>query len=675
MIKKTILRIASISAALLLCRPFCTYAVLQDNAPLTSNVQSAQEKTELKYKTIPVTQFRVDDISPKTDTALDYTEWWYSEWDDCRYLFLPSTADRKKLKITYKSSAEVSLNGKALKSGEVTSLLSEDDTFKITVNGKDCGTLKVMQSNLGCIYLSTKSGGTDALDANRNIVETGTVLMLNADGVVEYNGDFEKLTDHGNTTWDYSKKKPYNLKLPEKANLYGMGKAKKWVLLANYLDHSMLRNYLTQKMAKAAGVEYTLDSVYVDLYADGSYRGTYQLYEKVQIQKHRVNITDLEEATEEINNKDLKEYAQKVVGAKSADEYMENSYKYYDIPKDPDDITGGYLLQFQQWNRYGKKCESGFVTRRGQAIAIDGPEYASKNQVEYIRSFVQDMEDAIYSEDGYNSKGKHYSDYMDVDSFIRAYLIQEISQNVDSTNSSFYMWKDSDLTGDGKLHFSPPWDFDLSYCNMNVKAENSDGESAFSTVYNTLYAAYFAVNGYNKSGRPAAGINWAGTLYKKEDYHKRVAEIYYESFKPFLNKLTGGDEPYLTQLAESIRPSAEMSNMRWHTYGGRPYTVFGSSSGPTYMDSVEILRKYIEKRFGWLNELWYPYSGKKGDANADGSINLADAVWIMQCIAEPDKYQLSEMGEINADVDGVKGITNKDALIVQQYKLRILSKL
>ena len=61
------------------------------------------------------------------------------------------------------------------------------------------------------------------------------------------------------------------------------------------------------------------------------------------------------------------------------------------------------------------------------------------------------MEDAIYSDTGYNAKGKHYTEYLDEDSLIIAYLVQEISENIDATYSSFYLWKDSDLTGDGKL--------------------------------------------------------------------------------------------------------------------------------------------------------------------------------------------------------------------------------
>lgn len=623
------------------------YDRMQDLIDLDRETQELSGDISLQYQEIPVDSFTVSNLSPDVKTDLDYVDWWYSEWEDCRYIFLPVTADRDSLVISYSAADTVKLNGVPVQSGEMTYLLGDADSFQITVGDTDCGTLKIMQSNIGCIYLSTSHGGTDAIDNNRNIIETGTAFMLNADGGVEYSGAIEKLTAHGNSSWDYSKKKPYNLKLPQKENLYGMGKAKKWALLSNYLDHSMLRNKLTEEMCKAAGMECVMDSVFVDLYADGSYRGTYQLYERAQIQKNRINIRDLEEVTEKLNSNDLESYPQKVVSAANAYEYKENSYKYFDIPNDPDDITGGYLLQFQQWNRYGYKATSGFVTSRGQAIAVDGPEYASKAQVEYIRSFVQDMEDAIYSDTGYNSKGRHYSEYLDVDSFVTAYLVQEISENIDATYSSFYLWKDSDLTGDGKLHFSPAWDFDLSYNNFPTQRINSDGNSGYSYKPDNLFAAYFPIHGYEDggktsssgSGRPTVGKSWIGQLYQNEDFVKRVAELYFERFEPFLQSLTESEKPYLTKMAESIQTSAEMSNARWHTYGGASYCVFGSSSGATFMDSVDIVRKYINKRINWLGDLWKSYTYVKGDVNGDGILGIADVVLLQKwLLAVPDTH-------------------------------------
>ncbi len=603
-----------------------------------SMTQKRPKASALQYSEIPVTAFRVSDLSPAADTDMDYTDWWYSEWDDCRYLFLPVTADPAQLVITYSAGDTLYLNGRAVVSGEAADLSGSDGLFQVTVGEQDCGTLKIMQSNLGCIYLTTSHGGLDKLDSSRYVTETGTVLMLNAAGGTEYSGEIEKLSAHGNSSWDYSKKKPYNLKLPKKENLYGMGKAKKWVLLSNYLDHAMLRNKLTEEMCRAAGMECVMDSVFVDLYADGSYRGTYQLSERVQIQKNRVNIRDLEEETEQLNIRKLSEYPQKVNGAETAKEYIENSCKYYEIPNDPKDITGGYLLEFQLWNRYGKKCDSGFVTARGQAVGIDGPEYASKAQAEYIRAFVQDAEDAIYSETGYNAKGKHYTDYLDEASLITAYLVQEISMNIDGTSTSFFLWKDSDLTGDGKLHFSPAWDFDFSYNNFPTSRSNSDGNIGYSWKPDNLFTAYFPINGYNESDRPTAGKSWIGQLYQNEAFVKRTSETYFARFVPFLRHLTAENRPYLNELAEAIRPSAEMSNARWHTYGGKSYSQFGyATSGANFMESVEKTGDFIRQRADWLCKLWQPDAFIRGDVNADGVFNTADAVLLQKwLLAVPD---------------------------------------
>ena len=141
-----------------------------DGANEESNELSGADA--LLYSDIPVSSFEVSNLSPNIVTDLDYTDWWYSEWDDCRYIFLPVTADRDSLVITYSADDTIYLNGQPVKSGETTSLLGDDDTFQITVGDKDCGKLKIMQSNIGCIYLSTSHGGTDALDKNRNITET-----------------------------------------------------------------------------------------------------------------------------------------------------------------------------------------------------------------------------------------------------------------------------------------------------------------------------------------------------------------------------------------------------------------------------------------------------------------------------------------------------------------------
>ena len=71
----------------------------------------------------------------------------------------------------------------------------------------------------------------------------------------------------------------------------------------------------------------------------------------------------------------------------------------------------------------------------------------------------------------------------------------------------------------------------------------------------------------------------------------------------------------------------------------------------------------------------YVDSKMLGDANCDGSVNMADAVFIMQSVSNPDKYKLSEQGQKNADVDGSGDVTNKDALKIQQFKLGLVESL
>ena len=597
------------------------------NAAKIAAVDDGVHDEDLQYQSIPLGRLRVGNLTPGTETDLDYTDMFYNRWEDCHYICLPATADRSHLTLTLTpaegtSAAEVTLSGTRVISGRETDLLASADSFQMTVNGAECGELRIMQSNLGAIYLKTSHGGINHLNTYYNTVETGTVLMLDETGAVQYSGDLGELTRHGNSSWDYSVKKPYNLKLPEKQKLYGMGKAKKWVLLGNNLDHSMLRNAITSELCSMIDL-YAPEYTFVDLYADGDYLGTYQLYEKVQIQKKRINIRDLEEETEKLNSKPLKEYPRVHGGTSEKLTYELGSTRYYDIPNDPEDITGGYLMQFQTWNRYMdsiNKVTSGFVTMRGQAVQLNSPDYASKAQVEYISKFTQELEDALFSETGYNSLGRHYSEYVDVDSLIKGYLIQEFTMNPDGQQTSFYFWKESDLYGDGKLHYGPAWDFDLAYSNFSRTYQDEKGtmNEAGTKVLtynctnpNVLFILHQPISGYGEERHGQEGVSrigWMNRLCTLES--ERIAEIYLGTFAPAIETLFSGEEAGgsgLRLLADTIAESAEMNNARWHMVGRYMYTPreilnkFGSMDGETFDECVEFLRSFGERRGTFLN--------------------------------------------------------------------------
>ena len=569
------------------------------NGMTAAAAEAEAEKVNL-YENIPVTGFRVSGISPQTDTGLDYVDWWYNPREDCRYIFLPATADRRNLTITYEAKGALKLDRIPVNSGYETALLSLKDCFTITVGDQDCGEVRVMQSTLGCAYLELESGSIDYIDGHRYGNDPGTALMLDADGNVQYYGAMEKFMGHGNSSWDYSIKKPYNLKLEQKASLYGMGKAKRWALISNFLDQAMMRNTVAVETGRQAGLDVSLNSEYIDLFVNGSYRGTYQLYERPQIQKQRINIRNLEEETEDLNETDLSKLKRQLVGEK----YQPDSYHYYDVPNEPADLTGGYLLQFQFAGRSGK---SDFITSRGQCVQICSPEYASKAQVEYVRTMVQDLEDAVFSDDGYNSKGRHFSDYVDEDSLIIGYLIQEMMLNSDGLATSFYFYKDSDARGDGKLHYGPAWDFDLS-CQNFSRAVKDQNDVAHGTMnLEDYFARYMPATSADPNATEESstiGYSWMSKLFEKPAFLQRIAEIYYERFDPFLVEMTDQEHPehsLIAQTAEKLAASAEMNNARWHMCGDNSKPL-GPVNGYDYAECVEYLRRYFERRRPFLHD-------------------------------------------------------------------------
>lgn len=572
-------------------------AVRMEQAAATTAMDPTATTT-LYYQSIPVEEFRVGQLAPSVNTDMDYVHWWYSEREDCRYIFLPATADRSALYLSYVASGgRVYLNDVEVPNNQTSNLLATADTFTIRVGNTEYGELRILQSDISAIYIETKTGDLSYIDQSKLRVDSGEILMLDENGIVQYNGLLKKIDGHGNSSWDYSEKKPYNISLDKKSSVYGMGAAKKWILLSNYLDRPMLRNSVAFEMSRNAGM-YTVSYEYVELYAGGSYRGTYQLVERVQLHENRIDLRNLEEDTEDFNSAELEEYTQ-ISSDGNLKSNAPGSYKYWDIPNDPSDITGGYLLQFQLSNRYPLKAESGFVTSRGQCVQINSPKYASKAQVEYIRAFVQDLEDAIYSADDYNAKGKHYSDYLDVDSMIMSYIIQELTSNPDGNYTSFFLYKDSDLRGDGKLHVGPVWDFDLGFYNFNrVVFGHGTGN------YKTLFSAYLPIHGYELHGIEEAKVGWLGKLYEKDEYRQRVAEVFFESFDEQVLSLADPDQEasWITQFGVKLEKTAAMNNAVWNMLGtNRP---LGPVNGYTYEETVEYVRDFLYKRYDWLRSEW-----------------------------------------------------------------------
>ena len=388
-------------------------------------------------------------------------------------LFLPSCAKLTELSLLFEGeTAVLTVDDRsiAITSGEPFDLtelypdVPSDGVYAFTVsqNSQELPVKIMMSKNIASMYLTSadpEEKGRLWVDSDKENKASGKMTLLGSDGSVIYSDDLKQIKGRGNSTWK-SPKKPYQIKLANAADLIETGEEKEaektWILLANYLDASFIRNSLFFDMAAEMGVAYSPNSRPVDLYYDGEYRGTYLLSEKTEVGDGRVDIHNLEKDFEDANPQ--ADDFDNLPVAKGNGAYG-NEYQYVEGLSDPDDISGGYLLELEFSSRASDE-KSYFVTTHDSYIVSKSPEYLSQNAMEYISNFYQEFEDTLAG-DGVNpDTGKSYSDYVDPESLAKCYLIQELSQDLDVFASSSYFYKHD---GEDKLYAGPVWDFDLTY--------------------------------------------------------------------------------------------------------------------------------------------------------------------------------------------------------------------
>ena len=451
-------------------------------------------------------------------------------------------------------------------------------------------------TQIGTLYITTESGSMDAIDndVTHATKEKGTLKAMDPEGNVIYDGKLSGIKGRGNSTWVLPKK-PYNITLENKADLFNMGEAKSWCLLANYYDDTLIRNTITFHLVADMGIDYCMSCYPVDLYLNGTYNGSYLLTEKVEVGTNRVDITDLEKATEKVNDEALKTYAKM-----GTNEFVYDTYKYVDIPNNPEDITGGYLLEVELDSRYAAEV-SGFVTTRGQSVILKSPEYASKEQIEYISDYVQQLEDALHSIDGYNQLGKHYTDYIDVTSFAKMALLEEITMNHDAYLTSFYIYKDSDAIGDGKLHAGIPWDFDQAWERGNDDRLWDTNSTWVTGEYSPYYLA--AAIADTKEVREEASRLWRSMMTKN---------IYVLLGK----RQSSGALKSIDQYYEQIKESGNRDLALWNLYSDKTgidkikeYTLTRYFFIQEDMNKGNVFGHPLEVQNGWLHfdgkDYWY----------------------------------------------------------------------
>ena len=540
-------------------------------------------------------------------------------------LYLPSSVDLSKLTVWHTFSDTLYVDGTEVQNGEVTDVFKNAGNFELR-SGSNTYYLKVMHStNINTLFMTTTAGNLDKVNAKKGNKDSGDVVYVDAEGNAATVG-LDEIKGRGNSSWEaasYFGKYPYNIKLAKKKALYGMKESKKWCLLANDFDQALLRNKFIFDIAEEAGMAFTPDHEFADVYENGRYIGNYLVTSKIEIAKNRIDIFDLEGATEDANKGvDLETLSRTYMRGSSANgnaaDYGANTWKYVNIPNDPEDITAGYLLEFELYERYGSEA-SGFVTGRSQQVVCKSPEFASKNQVKYIRNYYQEMEDAVYASDGYNSKDKYYTDYVDLESAAEMYILEELSMEVDAVATSFYVYKNTD----DKFYFGPAWDFDWSLGGYDhPNRQNLLDPTKLILDTKTIYSQ----GSWNKN------LTLLGALTKHSEFMETVYKVWVEKFAPLLQVSVGQVEPYTDKVrsiqdyAGTIKGSAEMN---FDQFPKTVNTNYWSSkkTGKNFTEAVNYLDNFVKKRVAYLNKQW----ATKSTLYFDNSVvNWSDAyayVW------------------------------------------------
>ena len=252
----------------------------------------------------------------------------------------------------------------------------------------------------------------------------------------------------GNSTMD-ADKKPFRIKFDKKQSLFGLTKAKSWVLLANYYDKTNIRNYLAYMMGrKMTNLYFQPDCIFVDVYFNGDYYGLFTLAQQMEAKEGRVDITN------NVSEDGIDSFFFEA-DVRARDEYRGYEGKaYFDIGSQNNPKYYAMALKYPDCDDYIEALAN--KNSEDEAVKQEALDYITQYEkdINWFKPFVQNAFNAIHDR-------SNYQDYIDVDSFIDYYLIQEFFKNVDVGSTSQYYFIDQSEENP-LIHAGPVWDFDIS---------------------------------------------------------------------------------------------------------------------------------------------------------------------------------------------------------------------
>ena len=388
-------------------------------------------------------------------------------------------------------------------------------------------------TNLPTVSIHTLNGEIP-YDKEHQIVSQLTIISDDGTKLLSEPGTTR---ERGNASRGFPKK-PYRIKFDKKQQvLDAPGKAKKWTLINNYGDKTLMRNLLAFDLSQRLGMPYTPYGTAVDVLLNGEYKGCYQLCDQVQVHKNRVNIT-------EMTSSDNTGIA----------------------------LTGGYFFEI---DAYADQEKSWFRSNNRNPVTIKSPEEDSitTQQKNYIRAHFNKME-------------SQWESYLDLNTFLRHFLVGELSGNTD-TYWSVFMYKERD---DDMVYTGPVWDFDLAF-------DNDQRTYPVNRKSDYIYRSGGSCAGSMKSFVDNIVVRHAGAK-------SQMLSIWDEA------RRGGLTETHLVSLVDSLETALDHSQrlnfMRWPIMN--QYVHQNPKTWGSYKSEVENVRRFMKERLAWMDKkLGYDY--------------------------------------------------------------------
>ena len=469
-----------------------------------------------------------------------------------------------------------------------------------------------IDSKLPVVHIRTNNGKNPGRDDDRTYFSGSMRVELNnyySECENAYTGEEALgvgIRTRGNSTRTFlgaqqTGKYSYRIKLAEKADMFGMGKSKDWILLSNVYDPTSMRNVAAYELARALGLAYC-DSTWVVLYLNGEYRGLYQFCESISISSKRVDITDWGDIVEDVAYSIAQKEGMSAEKAEILKDKMKENmawvtsgkfedYMIADYYKGKFDITSGYLIEYDSFDNQKDKRPFLFPsgkTPAGVMLKIDSPEYTYTNpeMLEYVRNLILDFEEAVTSDDFCTSDGRHYSEFCDMNSLVDFWLLQTIVMNGEFGIRSMFFYIEN-----GKIYWSPVWDFDCGAGNHLTVTTNASGWNG------------------NQNNRN----HWYKALYK-DSYFVTLLQERFADIRPTLDTMVEGIGIY----RQYIEAEAERD---YEKYGPRPFNNNGNVSY-TFDREFDFYYKWQKDRIKWLETTLFKAVPGVGDVDFSSKVNV-----------------------------------------------------